>query len=172
MAAVKYAHTVTHFWTAFFSLLSAILTALGVKRTPKAAVPVYAAADRATATTTITAAGAASGERTTAGTGAGTATPAAAVPAPRHFAPAWAPGRVRSLPPTIKQRIRAEAHGTSPSVRHVPAALVPAQPALPTAVTRTDPAGVTVSGRSDRVHTHGTADPAVRVGRADLALAA
>ncbi|WP_351230250.1 DUF6344 domain-containing protein [Streptomyces sp. NPDC002133] len=30
--------------------------------------------------------------------------------------------RDRSLPPTIKQRIRAEAHGTSPSVRHRPAA--------------------------------------------------
>ncbi|MFE4061172.1 DUF6344 domain-containing protein, partial [Streptomyces sp. NPDC059096] len=29
--------------------------------------------------------------------------------------------RARSLPPTIKQRIRAEAHGSSPSVRHLPA---------------------------------------------------
>ncbi|MFE9885725.1 DUF6344 domain-containing protein [Streptomyces scopuliridis] len=29
--------------------------------------------------------------------------------------------RGRSLPPTIKQRIRAEAHGSSPSVRHLPA---------------------------------------------------
>ncbi|MEV6419710.1 DUF6344 domain-containing protein [Streptomyces sp. NPDC051662] len=28
--------------------------------------------------------------------------------------------RGRSLPPTIKQRIRAEAHGSSPSVRHLP----------------------------------------------------
>lgn len=28
--------------------------------------------------------------------------------------------RDRSLPPTIKQRIRAEAHGSSPSVRHLP----------------------------------------------------
>ncbi|MCS0635223.1 DUF6344 domain-containing protein [Streptomyces sp. LP05-1] len=31
----------------------------------------------------------------------------------------------RSLPPTIKQRIRAEAHGSSPSVRRVPAATTP-----------------------------------------------
>ncbi|MEW1723614.1 DUF6344 domain-containing protein [Streptomyces sp. NPDC093109] len=31
--------------------------------------------------------------------------------------------RDRSLPPTIKQRIRAEAHGSSPSVRHLPAVL-------------------------------------------------
>ncbi|MFD7119990.1 DUF6344 domain-containing protein [Streptomyces sp. NPDC059922] len=30
--------------------------------------------------------------------------------------------RGRSLPPTIKQRIHAEAHGSSPSVRHLPAA--------------------------------------------------
>ncbi|MFF1416509.1 DUF6344 domain-containing protein [Streptomyces sp. NPDC058280] len=29
--------------------------------------------------------------------------------------------RDRSLPPTIKQRIHAEAHGASPSVRHLPA---------------------------------------------------
>ncbi|MFF3755063.1 DUF6344 domain-containing protein [Streptomyces sp. NPDC002018] len=28
--------------------------------------------------------------------------------------------RDRSLPPTIKQRINAEAHGSSPSVRHLP----------------------------------------------------
>ncbi|MFI6285713.1 DUF6344 domain-containing protein [Streptomyces sp. NPDC051018] len=34
----------------------------------------------------------------------------------------WNAGaRVRSLPPTIKQRIRAEAHGASPSVRKLPA---------------------------------------------------
>ncbi|MCK8676258.1 DUF6344 domain-containing protein [Streptomyces lichenis] len=37
-------------------------------------------------------------------------------------ASAGSPGtRDRSLPPTIKQRIRAEAHGSSPSVRHLPA---------------------------------------------------
>ncbi|GAA2237447.1 hypothetical protein GCM10010232_25290 [Streptomyces amakusaensis] len=34
----------------------------------------------------------------------------------------WSPGsRTRSLPPTIKQRIRAEAHNASPSVRKLPA---------------------------------------------------
>ncbi|MFE3741258.1 DUF6344 domain-containing protein, partial [Streptomyces sp. NPDC059134] len=33
--------------------------------------------------------------------------------------------RARSLPPTIKQRIRAEAHGSSPSVRHLPALALP-----------------------------------------------
>nr|WSZ97186.1 DUF6344 domain-containing protein [Streptomyces sp. NBC_00857] len=39
----------------------------------------------------------------------------ARVPLPRSMP------RDRSLPPTIKQRIRAEAHGSSPSVRHLPA---------------------------------------------------
>lgn len=35
----------------------------------------------------------------------------------------WTPtARERSLPPTIKQRIRAEAHGSSPATRHLPAA--------------------------------------------------
>ncbi|MFE9255569.1 DUF6344 domain-containing protein [Streptomyces sp. NPDC006879] len=33
----------------------------------------------------------------------------------------WRPGRVRALPPTIKQRIRAEAHGSSPAVRRTAA---------------------------------------------------
>ncbi|MFI1355022.1 DUF6344 domain-containing protein [Streptomyces sp. NPDC020898] len=31
---------------------------------------------------------------------------------------AWAWSYARSLPPTMKQRIRAEAHGSSPSCRH------------------------------------------------------
>ncbi|MET9478863.1 DUF6344 domain-containing protein [Streptomyces sp. NPDC006638] len=34
-----------------------------------------------------------------------------------------APPQGRALPPTIKQRITAEAHGSSPSVRHLPAVL-------------------------------------------------
>jgi hypothetical protein len=32
----------------------------------------------------------------------------------------WAWSYARSLPPTIKQRIRAEAHGKTPSCRHLP----------------------------------------------------
>ncbi|MDN3294099.1 DUF6344 domain-containing protein [Streptomyces ficellus] len=97
MAAVK----VTQFWTAVFSLLSAVLAALGLKRT-------------ATATTAATAV------QITA-----TAVQGQAVRTRRPHAPAEpvhaAAVRERSLPPTIKQRIRAEAHGASPSVRHVPA---------------------------------------------------
>lgn len=38
------------------------------------------------------------------------------VPAMSH----WAWSYARSLPPTMKQRIRAEAHGSSPSCRHRP----------------------------------------------------
>ncbi|MFF9521983.1 DUF6344 domain-containing protein [Streptomyces achromogenes] len=34
----------------------------------------------------------------------------------------WAWSRARALPPTMKQRIRAEAHGKSPSCRHRPPA--------------------------------------------------
>ncbi|MGW3622731.1 DUF6344 domain-containing protein [Streptomyces sp. NPDC000880] len=42
----------------------------------------------------------------------------AMVPAPSTR---WSPiARDRSLPPTIKQRIRAEAHGSSPATRHRP----------------------------------------------------
>ncbi|MEI5098901.1 DUF6344 domain-containing protein [Streptomyces sp. PmtG] len=33
---------------------------------------------------------------------------------------AWMAAYERSLPPTMKQRIRAEAHGSTPSCRHLP----------------------------------------------------
>ncbi|SCF86833.1 MULTISPECIES: DUF6344 domain-containing protein, partial [unclassified Streptomyces] len=39
----------------------------------------------------------------------------------RASVPRATASRDRSLPPTIKQRINAEAHGSSPSVRHLPA---------------------------------------------------
>lgn len=45
-------------------------------------------------------------------------------PAPATVVPAlspWAWSLVRSLPPTMKQRIRAEAHGMSPGCRQRPA---------------------------------------------------
>ncbi|MFE6282806.1 DUF6344 domain-containing protein [Streptomyces sp. NPDC057877] len=34
--------------------------------------------------------------------------------------PAWVWSHARALPPTMKQRIRAEAHGKTPSCRHLP----------------------------------------------------
>ena len=37
---------------------------------------------------------------------------------PAPWAWAWSLAHARSLPPTMKQRIRAEAHGKTPSCRH------------------------------------------------------
>ncbi|GAA0618703.1 DUF6344 domain-containing protein [Streptomyces crystallinus] len=63
---------------------------------------------------------------------AGQATAAASVPqqgAARHLSVSaapetpnvrWALPSASALPPTMKQRIRAEAHGSSPSTRHLP----------------------------------------------------
>ncbi|WP_055493939.1 DUF6344 domain-containing protein [Streptomyces sp. TP-A0356] len=84
-----------------------------------------------------------------------TATTAAAVPQaqparnsgtevtlPKPAQGSWA--RARSLPPTMKQRIRAEAHGSSPACRHRP--LTTTAPTIPLARsalrTRADPARV------------------------------
>ncbi|MFF2191469.1 DUF6344 domain-containing protein [Streptomyces sp. NPDC058157] len=94
--------TATSLWTSFLSLLVALLGALGLVGKPAPAGVVTAAA----------------------------ATPSApvarrAVPVARRT---WrAMMRGGALPPTIKQRIRAEAHGKSPSVRRsaTAAALAP-----------------------------------------------
>ncbi|GHI06388.1 hypothetical protein AQI88_18770 [Streptomyces cellostaticus] len=47
------------------------------------------------------------------------------IPAMNHWA--WS-NATALLPPTMKQRIRAEAHGKSPSCRHRPLAETPAEP--------------------------------------------
>ncbi|GAA0295886.1 hypothetical protein GCM10010302_38230 [Streptomyces polychromogenes] len=95
--------SITSIWTSFLAALVALLAALGLagRTAPADAAPV------------------------------GVATPSA--PAVRRPVPVarrtWrAMMRGGSLPPTIKQRIRAEAHGKSPSVRssRTAAALVPA----------------------------------------------
>ncbi|MEV7194981.1 DUF6344 domain-containing protein [Streptomyces sp. NPDC093510] len=44
----------------------------------------------------------------------------ATVCASAPMAALWSAAYERSLPPTMKQRIRAEAHGSSPSCRHLP----------------------------------------------------
>ncbi|MFE7947975.1 DUF6344 domain-containing protein [Streptomyces sp. NPDC057426] len=93
---------VKQFWTAFISVLFALLASVGLAST--------AAASQAPAVQQPeepAAAGAATGSRST-----------VAVPAQRS-AYEWPTVRERSLPPTIKQRIRAEAHNSSPSVRHL-----------------------------------------------------
>ncbi|WP_435975068.1 DUF6344 domain-containing protein [Streptomyces sp. Qhu_M48] len=96
---------VKQFWTAFISVLFALLASVGLAGTAAAAQPpavqqpeepvgpaaatVRAAADR---------------------------TALASVPAQR--AHRWPLAGDRSLPPTIKQRIAAEAHGSSPASRN------------------------------------------------------
>lgn len=76
-------------WTAIVTAVLALCTALGlITTTASAAVPQAETTRNCAATTT---------------------TPALALPARSHD---------RALPPTMKQRIRAEAHGSSPSCRH------------------------------------------------------
>ncbi|GAA3393511.1 DUF6344 domain-containing protein [Streptomyces roseoviridis] len=97
---------VKQFWTALVSVLFALLASLGLASPATAAQRTALQQGEEPATTPATAA---------------TTTPAralASVPAPRP-APQWHAARGRALPPTIKQRIRAEAHGSSPSVRHL-----------------------------------------------------
>lgn len=82
----------TTLWTVLRAALHHVLAALGLLRREPAAAPAVFIPAQST-------------------------TPA---PAPwRVIAPRFAVPRERSLPPTIKQRIRAEAHGSSPSVRRV-----------------------------------------------------
>ncbi|WP_030206716.1 DUF6344 domain-containing protein [Streptomyces bikiniensis] len=104
---------VKQFWAAFLSVLFALLASVGLAGTATAAQrpavqqPEEPAAPAAAAATASTA-----GERAS-----------ASVPAQR--AHRWPLVGDRSLPPTIKQRIAAEAHGSSPTARQrssVPAA--------------------------------------------------
>lgn len=78
-------------WTAFVTAVLALFATLGL-------------------TTNATAAPAQ--DTTTSCASTASPTPAAAA--------LWAAAYERSLPPTMKQRIRAEAHGATPSCRHLP----------------------------------------------------
>ncbi|MFD9716558.1 DUF6344 domain-containing protein [Streptomyces sp. NPDC059076] len=112
MAVVKVRDLWTTFITAFFALLASI--GLTKKHAPAAvlptarpsALPVLPQQERPDDSAAVV------GPRTTSDAAR------ALVPAQRRC---WRPAvRERSLPPTIKQRIRAEAHGSSPSVRKLP----------------------------------------------------
>ncbi|MFC8584820.1 DUF6344 domain-containing protein [Streptomyces sp. NPDC057217] len=103
---------VKQFWAAFISVLFALLASVGLTGTAAAAQqpavqqPEEPAASAAASTSAV------AGERAS-----------ASVPAQR--AHRWPLAGDRSLPPTIKQRIAAEAHGSSPAARQrssVPAA--------------------------------------------------
>ncbi|MFF4730941.1 DUF6344 domain-containing protein [Streptomyces mirabilis] len=88
-------------WTAIVTVFVALCTALGfITTTAAAAVPQAEATRNSTVSATVP-----------------TISP-------------WAGPYSRALPPTMKQRIRAEAHGSSPSCRHRP----------PTDATEVDPA--------------------------------
>ncbi|MEV6163607.1 DUF6344 domain-containing protein [Streptomyces sp. NPDC052052] len=86
-------------WTAFVTALFALLAALGFMSAP-------AAATEASTTEPSTT----NQEHT------GAAPVTASTPSVR-----WTLPRDRALPPTMKQRIRAEAHGSSPVTRHLSA---------------------------------------------------
>lgn len=84
-------------WTAFITAFFALLAALGLAGSTASATEATATEPAAT-----------THEHT------GTTAATANTPSVR-----WTLPRDRSLPPTMKQRIRAEAHGSSPSTRHL-----------------------------------------------------
>ncbi|MGW1465369.1 DUF6344 domain-containing protein [Streptomyces sp. NPDC002308] len=90
------AFKVKNLWTAFITAFFALLASLGLAAANASATeqqPTHTAQEQ---------------------TGATAAT--ATTPSVR-----WTLPRDRALPPTMKQRIRAEAHGSSPATRHLPA---------------------------------------------------
>ncbi|MER7516829.1 DUF6344 domain-containing protein [Streptomyces sp. NPDC126499] len=138
---------VKQFWTAFVSVLFALLASLGLASPATAAQRTALQQGDEPATTPATAA-------TT------TARALASVPAPRS-APQWHTARGLALPPTIKQRIHAEAHGSSPSVRHLPAD-APAAMDRAGALDLTDAALVTTAAAASAAAPAGSAAPAAQ----------
>ncbi|MEU1089047.1 DUF6344 domain-containing protein [Streptomyces sp. NPDC005576] len=90
------AFKVKNLWTAFITAFFALLASLGL-----AAANASATEQQPTHTT----------QEHTGATAATATTPSVR----------WTLPRDRALPPTMKQRIRAEAHGSSPATRHLPA---------------------------------------------------
>ncbi|MFF1920712.1 DUF6344 domain-containing protein [Streptomyces sp. NPDC058221] len=93
------AHTAKNIWTAFITAFFALLAALGL------------AGSTASATEATVTEPAATTQQHTGATAATATTPSVR----------WTLPRDRALPPTMKQRIRAEAHGSSPATRHLSA---------------------------------------------------
>lgn len=92
-------HKVVKLWTAIVTAFLALCTALGLITTTAGAASAAPQSDKASKSTT--------------------STRLRALPAQATSSP-WSRTHLRSLPPTMKQRIRAEAHGKSPSCRHRP----------------------------------------------------
>ncbi len=116
---------VKSFWGALLSVLLKCIAALGFTTPARTATAAVAGAEVLPAG--IAGAGVAgvpqrrtAGGRAGGGAGVRTAARRATVPAPRGYDPHQRRldlGRKRTLPPTMKQRIGAEAHGSSPSAR-------------------------------------------------------
>ncbi|WP_208853119.1 DUF6344 domain-containing protein [Streptomyces albofaciens] len=126
MAATK----VTRLWAAFVTVIVKLLAALGF-RTPAAVTATAATGGTgavpapAPARTAVAGAGDGWAEPPADGDTDGPADAPGGVD-PRYDVPAFALPRMRYgriLPPTMKQRIRAEAHGAAPSSRSVPVQL-------------------------------------------------
>ncbi|PVC67609.1 DUF6344 domain-containing protein [Streptomyces sp. CS081A] len=103
---------VKQFWAAFISVLFALLASVGLAGTAAAAQQPAVQQPEEPAAPAAATASTAVGER-------------ASVSVPAQRAHRWPLAGDRSLPPTIKQRIAAEAHGSSPTARQrssVPAA--------------------------------------------------
>ncbi|MER8232229.1 DUF6344 domain-containing protein [Streptomyces sp. NPDC101490] len=115
---------VKQFWTAFLSVLFALLSSVGLAGTAAAAQPqaVHQPEEPVTAPARVATAPTAPGGRAE-----------ASVPAQRTHR--WTLAGDRSLPPTLKQRIAAEAHGSSPAARHRSSAGAPAVNDEPAALT-------------------------------------
>lgn len=114
------------FWEAFVRLLLKCVAALGFATAATAANAVRPQGEAPAAPALVPAEVA--GTAAAPGHDAAGAEPrAAAIPAPRpaYAGPPRRDRRNRTLPPTMKQRIHAEAHGASPSPRSVLAADVP-----------------------------------------------
>ncbi|MET8247433.1 DUF6344 domain-containing protein [Streptomyces sp. NPDC005202] len=104
-------------WTAIVTVFLALCTALGLITTTAAAAP--AAPQPETA-------------------------PKNSAPVPTQTTSHWSRASTRSLPPTMKQRIRAEAHGKTPTCRHHPLADSPSLATDPLCAPADPPARPTI----------------------------
>ncbi|MFD5699314.1 MULTISPECIES: DUF6344 domain-containing protein [Streptomyces] len=89
-------------WTTIVTAVLALFATLGLTSTATAAAPA---------------------QQATSASAPCTSAPSLTAP----MAALWAAAYERSLPPTMKQRIRAEAHGATPSCRHLPTTETEAQ---------------------------------------------
>ncbi|CAL9498249.1 DUF6344 domain-containing protein [Streptomyces sp. enrichment culture] len=117
---------VMQLWTAFVTAFLALCTALGLVTTTAAAATTAPVPQTEPARNSS----------------APVAMPAAM--------PLWAWSHARSLPPTMKQRIHAEAHGKTPSCRHLP--LIDAEDAAASPATDTTASGPAETTASAPAH--------------------